>query len=154
MTARRPAAQRFILLEPLRTEHRAPRAGEESGLEEERHHFGLSDGSGVEALDCESLHPAPSHVLDERGERGPKPCLVRLAQRYERTSAPLDEQRRLAAEQDDVRACDARRPRAGTLRPRQGGTVGLGGIGRREDEGLRLLSFFLSQLAQALDRAG
>ena len=62
--------------------------------------------------------PPRFDVRDERGERGPQPRLVRLAQRHERAAAALDEERRLAAEQDDVRAGDARRARARALRPR------------------------------------
>src|SRR5204862_453147 len=59
----------------------------------------------------------------------------------------------ITAEQYDVRAGNACGSRARTLRPRKRRPVGLGRIRRGEDERLRLLSFFLTQLAQPLDRA-
>ena len=87
-------------------------------------------------------------------ERGAEPRLVGLAQRHERAAAALDEERRLAAEQHDVRAGDARRPRARALRPRERGAVRLRRIGRREHERVGLVVFLRTQLAQPLDRAG
>ena len=78
----------------------------------------LADGMAVEALDREPLRAAALDVVDERRERRTQPRFVRLAQRHERAAAALDEERRLAAEQDDVRTRDARGPRAGALRPR------------------------------------
>ena len=134
--------------------HGAARPGEEAGLEQQRHDLGLADGVAVEALDREPLRAAAPHVVDERGERRTQPGLVRLAQRHERAPAALDEQRCLSAEQDDVRARDARRARARALRPRNRGSVRLRRIGRGEHERLRLVALARAQLAQALDRAG
>ena len=107
----------------------------------------------VEALDRQPLRAAALDVRDERRERRRAAILVRLAQRHERAAAALDEQRRLAAEQDDVRAGDARRARAGALRPRQRGAVRLRRIGGGEHERLRLVALARPQLAQPLDGA-
>ena len=88
----------------------------------------------------------------ERGKRGPKPRVVRVAQRHERAAAPFDEQRRLAVEQHHVRTGNPRGPRARTLRPRKNGAVRLGRVGGREHAGDGLLGT-VAQLAQTLDRA-
>ena len=77
---------------------------------------------------------------------------VRVAKRDERTSATLHEERRLAAQEDDVSArhpCGAR-PRP--LRPRKRGAVRLGRVGRCEHERLRLLRVTGAKLAESLDR--
>ena len=92
-------------------------------------------------------------MRDERGERGAEPLVLGLAQRHERAAAALDEERRLAAEQDDVRTGDARRARARALRPRQRGPVRLRRVGGGEHERLRLVAVPRPQLAQPLDRA-
>ena len=93
-------------------------------------------------------------MLDERRERGREPRLFGLAQRHERAPAALDEQRGLAAEQDDLCARDACGARAGALRPRQRRAVRLCRIGCGEHERLGLLVLARAELAQALDRAG
>ena len=56
---------------PLRTEHCAARAGEETRLDEQLHDVRLDDGLAVEALDREALRAAAPHVRDERSERRP-----------------------------------------------------------------------------------
>src|SRR5437868_5332427 len=94
----RPERKRQLSL-GLGPKDRTARAGEEAGLEEERHHVRLADGLTVEALDRETLRTAAPDVLDERGERGPQPFLVGLPERDEGAAAALDEERRLAAEQ-------------------------------------------------------
>jgi hypothetical protein len=64
----------------LRPEDRAAWAGEEAGLQEERHDLRLADGLAVEALDCESLlRAALLDVLDERGQCDPQPILLRIS---------------------------------------------------------------------------
>src|SRR5712691_1035650 len=72
-------ASPFRVVADLRAEHGPPRAGEEPGLEQERHHFGLADGAGVEALDREPLRAASPDEFDERRQRRTQPGLVRLA---------------------------------------------------------------------------
>ena len=112
-------------------------------------------GLPVEALDREAgLAAAALHVRDERLERRSQPRLVGLAQRHERAAAALDEERGLAAEQDDVRAGDAGRARSGALRPRQRRAVGLGRVGGGEHERLLVVALAAAQLAEPLDRAG
>src|SRR5207253_5330962 len=76
----------------------------------------------------------------------------RLAQRDERAAASLDEERRLAAEQHDLSARDARGPRTRALRPRQHRAVRLRRIGCRQHERLRLVTVLRAELAQPLDR--
>src|SRR5262245_61934420 len=61
-------------------------------------------------------------------------------------------QDRLAPEQHDVRARDARGACTGAPRPRKRGAVRLGRVGRREHQRLGVLPA-LAQLAEALDRA-
>ena len=90
----------------LRAEDGSARAGEEAGLDEERHHHRSRDRLAVEALDREAFRAAALHVRDERRERDAKPVLLRLAERHERATAALDEEHRLAAEQDDLCAGD------------------------------------------------
>ena len=92
-------------------------------------------------------------MRDERGERRPQPGLLRLAERDDRAAAALDEQRRLAAEEDDLCAGDTGSSAARPLRPRQLGAVGLGRIGGGDHERLGLLAFPRPELAQPLDRA-
>src|SRR5262249_59202920 len=58
----------------------------------------------------------------------------------------------LAAEEDDVRSGDARRPRAGPLGPWQRGAVRLRGISGRNHES-RLALWRVAQLAEPLDGA-
>src|SRR6184192_583952 len=135
-------------------EHGAARAGEEPGLDEQRQHLVLGHRFAVEALDRKALRTAGADVLDERGECRSQPLLIRLAERDERTAAALDEERSLAAQQDDVRAGDARRAGAAAPGPGKRSTVRLRWIGGGEDERLRLLALLRTQLAQTLDRAG
>ena len=97
------------------------------------------------------LSPDAPRMLDERGERGSQPGLLRVTQGHERASAALDEERGLAAEQDDVGAGDPRRAPARALRPRERRAVRLRGIGRRQDQRSRPPR---RPLAQPLDRAG
>ena len=97
--------------------------------------------------------PPPLTWATSAASASPQPLLLGLAQRNERTAAALDVERRLAAEQDDVRARDSRGPRAGPLRPRQRGAVGLRRVGRREHERLLGLAVLRLQLPQPLDRA-
>src|SRR5215210_590563 len=129
------------------------RARHEPGLEQQRHDLRVADGLAVEALDGEPLPAAPFDVGDEGRQRLPEPVLLGLPQRDERAAAALDVQRRLAAEQDHVRPCDARGPGAGALRPRQRSAVGLRRVGRRKHEGLLRLAVLRLQLPQPLDRA-
>ena len=89
---------------------------------------------------------------DERLDRRAKPELVGIAQRDERSAAALDEERRLAAEEDDLGAGDAGGAGARSLRPGQRRAVGLRRIGGREHERLGLVVG--SQLSEPLDRAG
>src|SRR6266542_1381574 len=129
-------------------------AGEEAGLEQERHHVGLPHGLAVEALDREALRATAPDVLHERRERGPQPFLVRLAERDERAAAPLDEERRLTAEEDHLGSRDARSPCAGALGPRQSCAVRLGRVGGGEDERFCLLPLSRPELPQPLHGAG
>ena len=110
------------------------RPGEEAGLDEQAHRLRLDDRLAVEALDREPLRAARAHVRDERLDRRPEPLGIRVAQRDERAAAALDEQRRLAVEQDDPGARDPSSPRTGPPRPRHRGAVRLRGIGRGEHE--------------------
>ncbi len=90
-------------------------------------------------------------MRDERGERRAQPLGVRVAQRHERASAPLDEQHGLAVEQDDVRSGDAGSTGSRTPGPGECGAVRLRGIGGGEHE--RPHTGVGAQLAQPLDRA-
>src|SRR6266540_1158327 len=90
------------MVSPLGPKDSAARAGEEACVEQERHHVGLPHRFAVEALDREALRTTAPDVLHERRERGPQPFLVRLAERDERAAAALDEERRLAAEEDEL----------------------------------------------------
>ena len=81
-------------------------------------------------------------------KRHTKPHLLRFAERDERAAAALDEECRPAAEQDDVRAGDARRACACPFRPRQYGAVRLSRIGGGEDKWLGLVLVAWPQLAQ------
>ena len=96
----------------------------------------LSTTGAVEPLDREAASAVGAHPGDERGDRRPQPLGVGLAQREQRAAAALDVERRLAAEQHDVRARDAGRTGGGPLRPRQDAAVGLRRIGGREHERL------------------
>ena len=87
---------------------------------------------------------------NQLGERNAQPLVFRFAERDERATAAFDVQCRLTAEEDDLRARDARGPRPRPLRPREHGAVRLGRIGGRKDERVRLL--LRTQLAQPLDR--
>ena len=133
----------------LRTQNGAARACQEPGFDEQFHHLGLRDGDPVEALDRKPLRAPRPHVRDERSEGRPKPIGIRLAQRNERATSALDEQRRLAVEEHDPRAGDASRARTGATRPRQGGSIGLRRVGRSQNERQGLIGV----LAQALDRS-
>ena len=153
----RGAGERIALGHGLGPQHGAARACEEAGFEQQRHDLRLADGAPVEALDREPLRAAALDVVDERGERGTEPRLVGVAQRHERAAATLDEQRRLTAEQHDLRARHACRAGARALGPRQHGTVRLRRVGGREHERPRRAVAALPAagafLAQALDRA-
>ena len=102
---------------------RPARAGHEAGLEEERHQLGLPHRFAVEALDRQALAPLGLHVLDESRERGPQPFFVRFPQGDDRAAAPLDEERRLAAQEDDLcawrPALPGHRPAWATAAPRR-----------------------------------
>src|SRR6266511_3384000 len=134
----------------LRTQHGAARACEESHVEQERHDLRLADRLAVEPFDREALRAALLDVFDECAEGDAEPSFLGIAQRNERAPAALDEQRRLAAEQDDVRAGDTCRTGARTLWPRDCGAVGLRRVGRRKDERLRLLVLLRLELSQTL----
>ena len=97
-------------------------------------------GSPSKRSTASRFAPPARDVLDERRERRAEPVLLRLAQRHERAAAALDEERRLAAEQHDVRARDPGGTGARPLRPRQRRAVGLRGIGGGEHERLGLLA--------------
>ena len=110
----------------------------------------VSTGSPSKRSTASRLSPVRRACSTRAASAGRSQPLLGIAQRNERAAAALDEERRLAAEHDDVRAGDPRRPRAGALRPWQRSAVGLGGVGGGEHE--RRLLFGL--LAQALDGAG
>ena len=110
-------------------------------------------GSPSKRSTARRFTPPHAHAPRGRRQRLSQPALLRLAQRDERAAAALDEERRLAAEQDDVRPGHPGCSGSGPLRPRQRGAVGLGRVGGREHERLRLLAVLRPQLAQALDRA-
>jgi len=61
-------------LRRLGPEHGPPRAGEEAGLEQERHGTRLNYGLAVEALDREPPGAAAPDVLDERGDFAERRC--------------------------------------------------------------------------------
>src|SRR5213594_916600 len=68
----------------LGAKHRAPWAGEKTGLEQERHDLRLADRLAVEALHREPrLAAAPLDVLDQCCKREAQPSLLRLSQRHE-----------------------------------------------------------------------
>src|SRR6478672_7213642 len=91
----------------LRPQHRPPRTGEEAGLDEELHRLGLRDRLAVEALDRKPFGTTRPHMGHERGECGSQPVVVGLAERDERPAAALDEERRLAVEEDHPGAGNA-----------------------------------------------
>src|SRR5690348_6647823 len=132
----------------LRAKDRAARAGEEACFDEQRHDHGVDDLLAVEALHGEALRTAATDMCDEGRERDAEPFLLRLAQRDDRPAAALHEERRLAAEQDDLRPGYPRGPRAGALRPRQRSAVGLRGIRCREHERLCVVALARTELAQ------
>ena len=82
-----------------------------------------------------SHHP-PARAPPAQRARGAATRLG-LAQRHERAAAALDVKRGLAVEQDDPRARNPRRPRAGTPRPRHRRAVRLRGIRGGEHERVR-----------------
>ena len=108
---------------PLRrsgAKHGAPRAGEEAGLDEQLQDVALDDRPAVEALDREPLGRGRREPTStSAATRGPEPVRIGIAEREQRAPAALDVERRLAAEQHDVGARDARRARTRPLRPRQ-----------------------------------
>src|SRR5207248_11204844 len=124
----------------LRAQNRPPRAHEEAGFDQQGQHERLGDGLAVEALDGQPFRAAALHLRDERSQRDAEPVLLRLAQRHERAAAALDEERRLASEQDDMRAGNARRATVRALRPRDRSAVRLRRIGGREHKRLRLVA--------------
>ena len=91
-------------------------------------------------------------MLDERREGDAEPLLLRFSQRHERAATALHEERRLAAQQNHLRAGDARRPSTGSFRPRQRGAVRLRGIRCSQHQRVCVLAA-LTQLADPLDRA-
>ena len=66
----------------LGAEHRAARAGEEAGLEQQRVDRCLGDSLPVEALDRKTLCAALLHIRDVRRERWAQPFVRGLAQRH------------------------------------------------------------------------
>src|SRR5436190_13269497 len=102
---------------------RAARSLDETRVQQQRHDRRLRDRLAIEALDREPLHARPADVVDECRERFAEPVVLQIAQRHERAAAALDEQRRLAAQQDDPCARDSGCPGAVALRPGQGGAV-------------------------------
>ena len=94
-------------------------------------------------------------MRDERSESRAKPLGIGLSKRDERAPAALDEEHRLAVEQDDPRAGDPCGASAGASRPRKRGAVRLRRIGRGEHERVSLWLTHVggSQLAQSLDGA-
>src|SRR5437763_9248554 len=136
----------------LRPQDCAPRSREEAGLDEQRHRVALRDRLPVEALDCEALLQALAPDVRDQGEEGRlQPAFVRVAERDQRAPPALDEQGGLAAQPDDPGAGDAGGSRPRSLRPRQGGPVGLCRVGSRENEHVRLVAFARSELAQPFD---
>src|SRR5436190_2726423 len=135
---------------PSRTKRRSARALDESRVEEERHDRRLADRLAVEALDRQPLHAGALDVLDQGRESLAQPLVLRLAQRDERPAAALDEQRRFAAEEDDVGACDPRRASSGALRPGESGAVGLSRVGGGEHQRLLFLAVLGLELSQPL----
>src|SRR5256885_4841491 len=114
-----------------RAENAPPRPGEKAGFDEQRHCFALRDRLAVEALDREALlRAAGTNIVDQSGEDGPEPALVGIAERNERAAATLDEQRGLAAEQDDLGAGDAGCPCPRPFPPRQARAARPGPAGR------------------------
>src|SRR5512138_3188558 len=103
----------------LGTQHRAPGAGEEAGLDEEVHGFGLGDRLAVEALDREPLRTPRPNVSHERGERGSQPAVLGVAEWDEGAPAALDEERRLAVEEDHPGSCNSGCASTRASRPRQ-----------------------------------
>src|SRR5204862_6535332 len=101
----------------LRPPDGTPGAGEEAGLHEERHREGLRHGLAVEPLDREAPHAAALHVRDQGGQGDAEPFLLRLPERHERSTAPLDVEHGLAAQEDDVRTGDPGGAAVRTLRP-------------------------------------
>src|SRR5204862_6384457 len=117
---------------------------------EQRHDLGLGHRLAVEALDGESLCAQAANMGDDRLERRAEPHRVGLAKGEERPSAALDEEHRLPRDEHDESSRNAGRPRPRPLRPGNGPTIGLSGIGGRDYE-RRLV---VSRLAKTLDRAG
>ena len=136
----------------LRPQHGAARSGEKACLDEQRHRLGLGDRAAVEPLHGQALGMALTHPIREGLERRTQPVLVGLAQGHERAAAALDVERRHAAEQDDVSAGDAGRPRTRPSRPRQRRAVGLSGICRGEHE--RIVLDPTPELPQPFHRTG
>jgi hypothetical protein len=133
-------------------QHRALRAGEETRLDEERQGLALDHGATIEALHREPATAIGAHPLDERVDRGSQPVGVRLSERQQRATAALHVERRLAAREHDVRARNPCRPRAGPLRPWEGGAVRLRRVGGGEHQ--RLVLLHPPELAEPLDGAG
>ena len=134
------------------TQDSAARPGQEARLDEQGQRVALDDRPPVEALDREPAAAIRSDPADEGGERRAEPVAVGVAERQQRPAAALDVEHGLTAEEDDVRAGDARGPRRGALRPRQDAAVRLCRIGGRQDE--RLVVVEVAQLPEALDGAG
>ena len=128
--------------------------GRNPASSEQRHDLRSLTRLAVEALDREALlRPLLRTCATSAVEGGSEPALVRITQRDERAAAALDEERGLAAEQDDVRTGDPGRRAPAALRPRQRRSVGLRGIGGGEHERVRLVALARTQFAQPLDRA-
>src|SRR5439155_19382587 len=70
------------------TEHGASRAGQETGLDQQRHHERLGDRLAVEALDSEALRAAPLDKATNAPEPGPGARHVGLSRRDGRAADP------------------------------------------------------------------
>ena len=151
-----PPGDRAEHPQKLGAQHRSPRAGEETGLDEQRHDLRLGHGLAVETLDGKPLRLTETrrraNVLDQRSDRGAQPLLVRLAQRDERAAAALDVEGGLPTEEHDLRPRHAGGACPCSLRPRQRRAVRLRRIGCGEHERLGILVG--AELTQTLDGAG
>ena len=86
----------------------------------------------VQTVDPAELDPLQTSVLDQGRERVHPGDGIRT-EREEGAGAALQVRGRRAVREHDVRACLARRP-ALARRPGERGTVGLRGVGGREDQ--------------------
>src|SRR4029077_15652507 len=98
-----------------RPKRRAARARDEAGLDQQRHDLAVADGLAVEALDRQALDPRRLCLPHQRRQRSAELSPRGPTERHERPAAALHEERRLAADQHDVRSRYARGPRARSL---------------------------------------